>query len=336
MIALFEGFGWLGKTARYFELPGVHHFAWDFAYRDASLFERVRDVRRTRVPKRVVYTTHSPRYDKAYWLRIDRIDTGLSTARIEGEWQGGRISVKTRNLSAFSILLDGEVAPAGKPVEVWADGKKVFRGLARGAALSFSRSGSAFVVRPWSGPAQGPPDHAEMSLSSRPLAEAGRHLYVYGTGGGAEMAEAAKRRAEALADWRPRSKTLWKVVADADVTPRMISTEDLVLVGNARTNSVVARLAPGLPLRDEAGGVFAGGRRVAGPDAAYRLACATPGAPGRHVLVYGAGSPSALDLLRPPRDEPFTPSVGADYLVRDPDGSVKLAGLFRNAWKVGE
>jgi pimeloyl-ACP methyl ester carboxylesterase len=345
MAKLFEGFGWLGKSARYFELPGVHHFAWDLAYRDASLFERVRDVRRTRVPKRVVYTTYSPRFNKAYWLRIDRIDKGLETARIEGERADGRISLTTRNLSAFSVLLDAEVAPSGRAIDVWADGKRIFRGQPRGTTLSFSRSANGFVERPWFGPAQGPPDHADMGLGlngheevrSLPvLAQFGGHVYVYGTGGGAEMAEAAKRGAEALADWRPRSKALWKVVADADVTSQMITTEDLVLVGNARTNSVVARLAPNLPLRDEAGGVFAGGKRVAAPDAAYRLACATPGAPGRHVLVYGAGSPSALDRLLPPRKGLFVLPLTADYLVLDPDGSMKLAGLFRNAWKVGE
>jgi hypothetical protein len=175
-----------------------------------------------------------------------------------------------------------------------------------------------------------------MAFRTRSLAEARRHVYVYGTGGGPEMASAAKRAAEALADWRPQSKALWKVVADADVTPEMLSTEDLVLVGNARTNSVVARLAPGLPLRDEAAGIFAASQRVAGPEAVYRLVCASPRAPGYYVLVYGAGSPSGLERILPRRDGRFTSALGADYLVLDPDGSVKLAGLFRNAWKVGE
>jgi len=334
MAKAFEGFGWLGKTARYFELPGVHHFSWDIAYRDASLFARVRDVRRTPVPMRVVYTTHSPRFNKAYWLRIDRIDKGLELARIEAERADGRISVKTRNLSAFSVLLDTGVVPPGKAIEVLADGKSVFRGKARGEALSFARSGNGpFVQRAWSGPALGPPDHGEAGLG---LVEARAPAYVYGTGGGAEIAAAAKRAAEALADWRPRSRAMWKVLADTDVTPAMMAAQDLVLVGSARTNAVVAKLAARLPLRDDATGVFAGARRVAGPDASYRLACASPAAPERYLLVYGAGSAAALDRLLPSRRDPFRPSVSADYLVFDADGSVKLAGLFRNAWRVGE
>jgi pimeloyl-ACP methyl ester carboxylesterase len=337
MAKAFEGFGWLGGSARYFELPGVHHFAWDLAYRDASLFERVRDLRRTPVPARVVYTTHSPRYRQAYWLRIDRIDKGLELARIEGERAEGRISVKTRNLAAFSILLSPELAPSNRPVDVVVDGKSVFRGAPAGAALSFARRGRGTFARvPRASAPSDLPDHGEAGLGSRSIVEAAAHLYVYGTGGGAETTDLLKRRAETLADWRPRAKARWNVMPDTVVTPELMRSRNLVLVGNARTNAVVAKLAAKLPLRDEATGVLAGTRRVAGADAAYRLICPNPEAPGRYVLVYGAASAAALDQLLPTRRDVRRPSTSADYLVIDADGSVKLAGLFRNAWRVGE
>jgi hypothetical protein len=41
MMEAFAAAGLAGRSAHYFELPGVTHFAWDFAYRDASLFRRV-------------------------------------------------------------------------------------------------------------------------------------------------------------------------------------------------------------------------------------------------------------------------------------------------------
>ena len=34
MVEIYSGLGWLGKSVHYFELPGVHHFAWDFSYRE--------------------------------------------------------------------------------------------------------------------------------------------------------------------------------------------------------------------------------------------------------------------------------------------------------------
>lgn len=337
MAKAFEGFGWLSGSARYSELPGVHHFAWDLAYRDASLFERVRDVRRNPFPARVVYTTHSPRYRQAYWLRIDRIDKGLELARIEGERAEGRISVKTQNLAAFSILLGPELVPTSRAVDVVVDGKSVFRGAPAGAALSFARRGTGSFARVSRvGSPAGPPDHAEAGLGSRSIVEAAAHLYVYGTGGGAETTDLLKRRAEAMADWRPRAKARWNVIPDTVVTPDLMASRDLVLVGNARTNAVVAKLAARLPLRDDATGVLAGTRRVAGADAAYRLICPNPAAPGRYVLVYGGANAAALDQLLPTRHDVRRPSTSADYLVIDADGSVKLAGLFRNAWRVGE
>ena len=89
MMEAFDKAGLAGSAARYFELPGVTHFAWDFAYRDAQLFPRVAGVRRNPFPERVVYTTFSPRYNKSYWLRIDRIDRGLTLARVEGTQKAG-------------------------------------------------------------------------------------------------------------------------------------------------------------------------------------------------------------------------------------------------------
>ena len=81
----YRDLGWLDKTVFYFEQPGVHHFAWDFAYRDASLFARLAPVKRNPSPDRVVYSTFSPRYNKAYWLRIDRIDRGFEHGPHRGD-----------------------------------------------------------------------------------------------------------------------------------------------------------------------------------------------------------------------------------------------------------
>jgi poly(3-hydroxybutyrate) depolymerase len=335
MAQAFEGFGWLGRTAQFFELPGVHHFAWDLAYRDASLFERVKDIRRVADPDHVVYVTHSPRFNKAYWLRIDRIDKGLELARIEGERKQGNFEVRSRNLSAFSILLDPAIAPPGKPITVAVDGKPAYSGTPKGAVLSFRRDGAgAFAAKPWVGPALGPPDHAEAGMGARSLAEASAHVYVYGTTGSAEETAVSKRRAETLADWRPGAKARWQVLADKDVTPATTASQDLVLLGNARTNAVVARLGARLPLRDDATGVHAGVRKVADADAVYRLLAPNPEAPSRYVLVYGAAGEAAYDRVAPVRRELFRSALGADYLVLGADGSVKLSGLFRNAWRV--
>ena len=138
MMEAFEKAGLAGRSAHYFELPGVTHFAWDFAYRDAGLFRRVAGIRRNPSPERVVYSTFSPRYNKAYWLRIDRIDRGLTLARVEGTQKAGVFDLKAENVSALSLLLSPAIAPAGKAIEVTVNGKRAYRGTPKGDVLSLA------------------------------------------------------------------------------------------------------------------------------------------------------------------------------------------------------
>jgi dienelactone hydrolase len=331
MMESFDKAGLAGTIAHYFELPGVTHFAWDFAYRDGSLFRRVESIRRDPFPERVVYSTFSPRYNKAYWLRIDRIDRGLTLARIEGTQKAGAFDVRADNLSAFSLLLAPAIAPAGKPIEVKVNGKSVFRGVPKGEVLSFAgRKGSWKRTDAWRGPAQGPPDHAEAGFRSPTLAAYGPHVYVYGTLGDAGTTAASKAAAERLADWGPSVRARWRVLPDTEVTPDLMATHDLVLVGTNATNGVLAGLV-GLPVHQDASGTYVNGRRVAGPGATYRLLYPNPGATRRRVLVYGGGSPAALERFRPPsRQAPPPFSLFADYLVVGEDGKVVLEGYFRD------
>ena len=331
MVERYRELGWLGKSVHYFELPGVNHLAWDFAYREASLFARLAPIRRNPFPDRVVYSTFSPRYNQAYWVRIDRIDKGFELARIEATRRVRLFEVKTRNLSAFSLLLGPELVPPGQRVEVKVDGVAAFRGVPQ-AVLSLARSrGGRWSVKPWTGPPQGPPDHPEATFRSVFLAQYGPHVYVHGTGGDAPTNAALRRTAETLADWGPNVRARWTVLADTDVTDETIASHSLVLVGNASLNRVVARLAAELPLGQDASGTFAGERRLAGPDASFRLHHPNPLAAGRYVLVYGAASEAGLKRFLPePGQRPRAPL--ADYLVIGEDGGTALAGYFKDDW----
>jgi poly(3-hydroxybutyrate) depolymerase len=46
MAARFEALGWLGKNVHYTEYPGVNHFAWVPAYKDAQLLRTLASIRR--------------------------------------------------------------------------------------------------------------------------------------------------------------------------------------------------------------------------------------------------------------------------------------------------
>lgn len=339
----FEKAGLAGRSAHYFELPGVTHFAWDLAYRDGALFRRLENLRRERFPTRVVYSTFSPRYRKAYWLRVDQLGRGLELSRIEGTQQSGRFDLQTQNVAAFSLLLSPAIAPPGRPVEVKVNGQEVFRGIPEGELLSFAIEGDLGESRrpltwrrtaPWEGPARGPPDHPEATVYSPSLAQYGPHLYVYGTQGDAATTAASKLLAERLADWAPEARARWQVLADTQVTAELMASNDLVVVGTPTTNKVLADLRE-LPLRQDGSGTFAGGRRVAGPRASYRLLHPNPLATQHRVLVYGGASPAALRRFHDTmgRQAPLF-SRFADYVVIEETGKVTLEGLFRDDYQL--
>jgi dienelactone hydrolase len=334
MMEAFAKAGLAGRSAHYFELPGVTHFAWDFAYRDASLFRRVEGIRRNPSPERVVYSTFSPRYNRAYWLRIDRIDRGFTLARLEATQKAGVFDVKADNLTAFSLLLSPAIAPAGSPIEVMVNGKRAYRGTPKGDVLSLAGSRQSWKsTSPWKGPAQGPPDHAQAGFRSGGLAQYGPHVYVYGTLGDEATTAASKAGAEMLADWGSSVRATWRVLADKEVTPELMGTHDLVLVGTAATNRVLAGLV-GLPIRQDASGTWVDDRKVAGPGATYRLLHPNPGAAHRLVLVYGGASPAALERFVPQGRSAPPFSRFADYVVIGEDDKVVLEGYFRDGYRI--
>jgi hypothetical protein len=125
----------------------------------------------------------------------------------------------------------------------------------------------------------------------------------------------------------------FQVVADSEVTSELMASRSLVLFGSADVNRVVARLGGQLPLRQDEAGTFAGPRRIAGPEAAYRLHHRNPLAPGRYLQVFGAGSAESLARILPrPGPRPVAPL--ADYVVIDAEGKVALEGYFKDDWTI--
>lgn len=333
----YRALGWLGRNVEYHELPGVDHFAWVPAYADARLFGLLAPIRRDPFPRKVTYRTISPRYRQAYWLRIDAIEHGLAVAEVTGEQDGRVFTVQPNNVAGFSLLLPLPKLPAGRAITVKVGGADVYAGPPA-ATLSFARKGAAWekVAAPL---ASSQPDHAQPGLFGKSLPRTRAHLYVYGSTGDAATTAAARELGERLRDWGDGVKVRFELRRDRDVSDADIAGHDLVLVGGARSNALVARMAARLPIGDGADALVAGSVRVTAADRAYRLVVPNPIATDRRVLIFGADTPAGLahlDRFVTPGPDPRTPETNTDYLVLDGDGSVRLSGVFRDAWVIGK
>ncbi len=128
-----------------------------------------------------------------------------------------------------------------------------------------------------------PPGQAIPGLFGKSVPRQHPHLYVYGTHGAPEAVAAARRLAEALADWGPMVAATFTVKADRDVTPADRARFNLVVVGAAPFNA----LAPAVPAAPAALG-----------DRAFRAVAADPGAPSKLALVFGAATARGFARLQ--------------------------------------
>src|SRR5262249_34397945 len=152
--------------------------------------------------------------------------------------------VTTKDLDGFTITVPP--SSAGRMFEVTIDDATLR--LKAAATVSFTKVPSGW--RPGRLNPMGKRPGAE-----GPIAEAisSRHISVYGTSGArwAEELEARRKIAATAAAWSSARSHLalsLPVKADSAVTAADLDTSDLVLFGTAATNSVIARLAPNLPL----------------------------------------------------------------------------------------
>ncbi|HEY2018629.1 MAG TPA: alpha/beta hydrolase-fold protein [Bryobacteraceae bacterium] len=313
----------LGVHAEYIEYPGVRHNAWDQAYRNESIFDWFQKFQRQRYPDRVRLATRSFRYRSAYWLRIDGLTPGVP-ASIDATWDGKTaLKVVTQNVDGFTVSLQ-QVSAA--PLVVTIDGTALR--VKAAVSLPFTKTSAGWRQGRYTPLAKQPG-------AEGPIAEAvaGRHIYVYGTGGAPSADELAARRkvAETAAAWstvRQRLALNLAVKADTAVTAADIDSSDLVLFGTAETNALIARFSAQLPLA------------LSSAAADYGLLFIRP--VGKHYALVNSGLPwwtGADEANRggppfaPPQDR-LLRTFGDYIFFKGSLANVVAEGRFDRNWKV--
>jgi len=300
--------------------PGVPHgMAQFFAHSDFITELTQHPIRRN--PAEVKFYTNTLRYNRAYWVTIDRLtrhnaDAFVVATYLDGKEPGAAgpsIRVTTTNIDALTLRLAGTPAPKGGGAALVIDGQQVLAGPLPDTVQVSKMDGK------WK-TGYAPGARAKRHGVQGPIGDAfnSRFLAVYGEGD-RELAIA-----ELDAVRNPPSPLIvhgeFPMKPASQVTREDISSANLILFGTPATNAVLKRLAPSLPaplLRDGARGVFI---------------YPNPENPSRYVVVWSARILSSPDHgLR--AGWIMSPNLLPDYIeVRD--GKIVSGGHFDSDWNL--
>ena len=320
----------------------------DIMYRVHQRFKllgRIDHVRRNPRPEKVWVVAWDYRARRQHWLQVEHIMDFNVAARLTGEVrdEGRRLVVSTKNVDEMIIhLSDCPVASDGEVEVVVDDVVATTLGESRPEQLVLSRRGWRWTTE------RRPSEPGQLRKRpglSGPLTDVLHtcQVHVYGTGveGDTKTLRKTAQRA-AMGLW---TQWAWdyrqEVVADSELTDEMVGRCSLVLYGDTRSNSVLAKVAERLPIKIEPGAIVVGEKRLTSKRAGTRFIYPNPLAPDRYLVVQAGNTAKAVAAGNNLPD--FLP----DYVVYDEGTTARrprgiftrryqpvMAGFFYDDWQL--
>ena len=243
----------IGVEVTYKEFVDVKHDSWVSAYDAEFIFGWFNQVR-NKYPNEVKFSSKFYKYNKAYWVQLDGITSGVLADIDAGFKKTNTIDIKTNNLYAFTLNLKGHSKfNAAQSLNISVDGTSL-TGKAD-STVSFYKTGNAWKIG--KGPASG--NIVKKKGAEGPIFDAfsSRHVYVYGTADNPSPEELKKRVdvANEAANWSAyrgpflgRIMFFPRVLADKEVRPSDFESSNLILFGTKDNNSVINKYADKLPV----------------------------------------------------------------------------------------
>jgi len=280
-----------------------------------------------RTPAQVQLVTYTLKYNRLHWVTIDGMNQHWEEARIVVKPAGDHLAVTTRNISAFTIK-----PPAGHPRKVQIDGRAAIDLPADGA---FANDGGKWKAGHLSGlrkkhDLQGPIDDALMDS----------FIFVKPSGTCRSKAVDKWVNAEfdhAVTHWRRQMRGDAVVKQDNKVTDQDIANSNLVLWGDAQSNSILARVADKLPIKWTASELKVGEKTF---DAAHHAPIAiypNPLNPEKYVVLNSGLTYREYDYLNNARQVPKLPDWAVIDVRVAPNarfpGKIADADFFDEKWQ---
>ena len=297
---------------------------------------------RDRVPSNLSFVTYTLRYPTAAWLTITGLGEHWEKASVEGKIEAGyqRIRLTTKNVTSLKIDFGPGDSPFDTGHEVVIDGVSLPGPSVqsdRSWSASFRKEGASWVE---GGPVtrlakrhglQGPVDDAFMDS----------FLFVSPSGkaASAKVDEWSKAEmAHAQEHWRRHFRGVAPIKADTDVTAEDMRTKNLILWGDASSNTIIAKLADRLPIQTRDGKIMVGQQSFDAANHAPILIHPNPESPSRYVVLNSGFTFREFAHLNNARQIPKLPDWAIVNLDTPPNplwpGKIVAADFFDEAWQL--
>jgi predicted esterase len=348
---LAEAFKANGRELVHIIGPGVgHQYQPDALKQVLALVHSAVEKGRPVAPETVSLETRTLRYDRMFWVQALGLGHHWQDARIDAAAAGGALTVTTANITALTLSWPG--LKAGTALSI--DGQKLTLGAASPAA------GATLVHGPsgWSqaGPAEAdsgaPAATGAGALRKRhglqgPIDDAFLAPFLVVLPGKASRNARFQRwcafeSRHFLERWAALMRGDARVKTDSEVTADDIKRYNLVLWGDAESNSLIARVAPSLPLGALGAAAAAlytpGGKDLAATSTLCALVYPDPLASEHYVvlnsgLTFREAHDRTNSLQNPKLPDWALIDIGTDPDERAP-GLVGRAGFFDEQWQV--
>ena len=334
------GSGAFHSDFAYYERPGAGHW-WGNECVDWPPLMQFLERRTLPEPgsiDRVSFVTSTPSVSaESGWVNVAQQVEFLKPSRVELALDRGARTINgtTVNVARLGLAvdLDGDAAE----ITITLDGTTLAAPEPEGGArLWLARDGETWTLA-------GPPSAAEKSPErGGPFKDAFRNrmILVAGTAGddATDSLLLAKARFDALTFWY-RGNGAIEVTTDAAFDPKADPDQNVILYGNADTNSAWSALLGPCPVLVKQGSVKVGDEEIAGDDLAVLFTYPRAGSDRAAVgVVAGTGSAGIRLTERLPYfvsgvAYPDLTVLAASTLVEGLAG-VRLAGFFGNDWSV--
>lgn len=255
----------LGYRSELRIVKGFSHWISDYALSELSPAQWLRDKRTPLYPDRIVFKTHTLRYNRAYWLEIEDFSEWGKPARIELIRKDRTITIRSENVSALTLSLPPELRRGDKLSITWNNARSEFE-PAREISLGKAR-----------------PEPRKKPTLCGPVKDAFNYPFLLVHGRNRSSKSLALRWAK---EWNEFAKGYPPLRLDTELTRRDIERFNLIAFGTPSTNSLIARVNDKLPVRITDDSFVVGERKFPSRGGGLIFCYPNPLNPRKYLVIY--------------------------------------------------